>query len=1221
MKRWTKRAVALLLVSVMLAAMIPAGIFTASALNYDKSEFSIANLSDWNAVAACTENFAGKTVKLTANFDAGGQTLPPLFTTFAGTFDGQGFTISNFQVSHALIAQQTTAGAVIKNLNVNGMLNGTENVASGMLVQSHDGTGSLTVSNITVNGSVTAWGMQTGGLYGLVTLNDGASASFENIQVNASVNDTRDSESGTPSHGCVSAGGVVGTYEPKGKATLSLKNVNVTGNVTAKTKAVGGVLGSVFTADSDEDLYAGGEITIANVNVTGNLSSAVTNSGTGVGGILGSFGGFKRDFGDYCVFDGELNINNCVVAGSIGNTCGLAQPISVGGILGTLAYGHAIVNVDHCLVKASFTNSLTQTNGTGAGLILGAGMCQTMSSLNVNNTVTTIADYSLIGTILAKEGKNVAWLVLNGKNLTSVATENTFSAWYYSNAITDASVLTVSADVANAMVKIKNGYVLRIGGQITALAVQDTVGNRTLTSADTYAIRFIGASHVSNIASASMEVVVRDTNTGVAFKRYEKACNLYDALNAYDVNGAKLIYYKATDFGAKKFLALTIGDIPAGVAYTFEFTPSYTTTAGLTVKAETVSIAYDASGKFLKEKEAFDVEALVLAPTVRVMSSNILNTDNSASAPNFSSLSHEQRMANMAEMFMFYQPDAIGLQEVFGGTTINSTATINMQQTLLSAMGSKYALVDFTNKVALTSHWTPIMYQKEKWTVIDKDIADDAGVEYANAMHRWQWAVFQSKENSDWKFILLNLHGPNNNAGASYKDFQPTFFASVNQQIKLLESKYPGVAISVTGDFNQNGESTMLTTMTSGTGLKNTSSLTQNHEYNSVMIDHIFLSKDHATVEQWRQVNNMTLQASSDHLSVFADILLKKYVVKSPGSSMDWDEGVVMGSTYQINSTSNNIKVLGERCLPSSQTLYADWTASGLEFTADISEYSNVTFTANSTAPCYFKAYVDGALWKNGTSDYYTVNGKSEIVLAGISAGTHTVRLVKATGYLLGQAEISAVDVCGTIRATVDKDLYIEFLGDSISCGWGVVGANDGAYTSQDGTLAYPYLVAQNLNADYSILGLSGRGVVYGSDYNFDKNYLHASPARSTTEYGFERKADIVVINLGTNERGNHADTAEFEAGYVRLLENVFAKNGSDCIVYCLWGAMNDTYNTQIQSAIATYKASHPTANINTLVLATSTVASGAPSWGHPSVSDHAGYTTALTNALKSVIS
>jgi lysophospholipase L1-like esterase len=293
------------------------------------------------------------------------------------------------------------------------------------------------------------------------------------------------------------------------------------------------------------------------------------------------------------------------------------------------------------------------------------------------------------------------------------------------------------------------------------------------------------------------------------------------------------------------------------------------------------------------------------------------------------------------------------------------------------------------------------------------------------------------------------------------------------------------------------------------------------------------------------------------------------------------------------------------------------------EFNATIATPSNITFTANSTSSCYFKAYVDGQVWKNGDSDYYVVSGKTSIVLRNVPAGTHNIRVMKVTGYTIAQAELLDVTLAGTINKTApaDKDLYIEFLGDSISCGWGTIGGHTGAYTDQDGTLAYPYRVAEALGADYSIMALSGRGVVYGTDLNFDKNYLHASPSRSTAQYGFERQADIVVINLGTNDRGQHADANEFEAGYLRLLENVFAKNGSDCIVYCLWGAMNDTYNTQIQNAIATYKASHASAEIYTLELAASSVAGGEPSWGHPSIEDHTKYTTALENALKNVIS
>ncbi len=322
-----------------------------------------------------------------------------------------------------------------------------------------------------------------------------------------------------------------------------------------------------------------------------------------------------------------------------------------------------------------------------------------------------------------------------------------------------------------------------------------------------------------------------------------------------------------------------------------------------------------------------------------------------------------------------------------------------------------------------------------------------------------------------------------------------------------------------------------------------------------------------------------------------------------------------------MSDAAKGAKILGVRHLSDSQVVYTDWTCSGIEFIAEITELSDITVTASSTAPCYFKAYVDSALWKNGSSDYYTVNGESTIVLENVPVGTHTVRLVKATGYTLAQAELRKIEVCGSIRATADKELYIEFLGDSISCGWGVVGTHDGGYASQDGTLAYPYLVAEALNADYSIMGLSGRGVIHGTDLNFDKDYLKASPSRSDAEYGFGRKADVVVINLGTNDRGNHADTAAFEAAYETMLERIFAKNGDDCIVYCLWGAMNDTYNTQIQNAIASYKATHSTAQIYTLELPASTVAGGAPSWGHPSIEDHAGYTTLLTNALRTVIS
>lgn len=323
--------------------------------------------------------------------------------------------------------------------------------------------------------------------------------------------------------------------------------------------------------------------------------------------------------------------------------------------------------------------------------------------------------------------------------------------------------------------------------------------------------------------------------------------------------------------------------------------------------------------------------------------------------------------------------------------------------------------------------------------------------------------------------------------------------------------------------------------------------------------------------------------------------------------------------TYTLTEETAGIKVLGERRAKIDGCITMDWTGSGIEFNAEVNIQSTVSFTAKSTAPCYFKAYVDGDLWKNGESDYFTVGTTDTAVeLKDVPYGKHVIRLIKATGYTLALAQVSSVTLDGIISETAPakNDLYIEFLGDSITCGWGITGQFDGSYASQDGTQAYPYRIAQRLGADYSILGLSGCGVIVGG-LNFDQNYLHTSPSRSTEDqYDFARKADIVVINLGTNEQGTGASSSEFQAGYLRLLQNVFQKNGDDCVVYCLYGAMNDAFSTQIKNAINEYKQTHSDAKIHTLSLVRSTTPGGNPTWGHPGYGDNTKYVFALEAKL-----
>lgn len=320
-------------------------------------------------------------------------------------------------------------------------------------------------------------------------------------------------------------------------------------------------------------------------------------------------------------------------------------------------------------------------------------------------------------------------------------------------------------------------------------------------------------------------------------------------------------------------------------------------------------------------------------------------------------------------------------------------------------------------------------------------------------------------------------------------------------------------------------------------------------------------------------------------------------------------------STFALNSDTKGIKILGERCLYSATQLNCDWTGSGLEMDV-MHEGGDMVFTAAATGDCYFRTYVDGVVWKDAEgSVYHTVTAASkQIIMKNVPVGRHRIKIIKVTGYTLARAQIFNVKFAGSIIETPpeDKDLYIEFVGDSICCGWGTIGEHQGAYTDQDGTLAYPLKVAERLNADYSVTALSGQGLLMGNP-GMTNGYLYASALRSTEqEYAFERKADIVVINIGTNDYSRQTqysiDAEKFKTAYVNFLKTVMEKNGPDCKIYCLYNTMNDTFYNAILSACQ--EVCGGSNEIYTLKMERTAS-------GHPTVQEHEKYTAVLVEALK----
>ena len=173
---------------------------------------------------------------------------------------------------------------------------------------------------------------------------------------------------------------------------------------------------------------------------------------------------------------------------------------------------------------------------------------------------------------------------------------------------------------------------------------------------------------------------------------------------------------------------------------------------------------------------------------------------------------------------------------------------------------------------------------------------------------------------------------------------------------------------------------------------------------------------------------------------------------------------------------------------------------------------------------------------------------------------------------------------------TAKKSLSIEFIGDSITCAYGVEGKDqyEAFRTDTENFMkSYAYLTAQMLDADYSAVSYSGYGVVSGyttGERNAESlvpdcydlvgklpDYAEAWDFDSHTN-------DVVVINLGTNDSSYLSQDFdgrkdEFTTAYTAFLKQVREKNPKAAII-CTMGTMGgeDLYPL-IQQAITDYTA------------------------------------------------
>ena len=206
------------------------------------------------------------------------------------------------------------------------------------------------------------------------------------------------------------------------------------------------------------------------------------------------------------------------------------------------------------------------------------------------------------------------------------------------------------------------------------------------------------------------------------------------------------------------------------------------------------------------------------------------------------------------------------------------------------------------------------------------------------------------------------------------------------------------------------------------------------------------------------------------------------------------------------------------------------------------------------------------------------------------------VRLIKLSEGTQSLMALQEIVTDGEIAPLPNKPLKMEFIGDSITCGYGVEGKSENetfTTATENVTKGYAWLTAEALDADAVMTCFSGHGIISG--YTGDpavqntaelvppyyekegRNSFRLPSGRLVEEIPRDFSAfrpDYIVLNLGTNdlswcgtdrERGR-----QFAQLYAEFLKTV-RKDNPEARILCALGVMGTGLNPMMQQAAEAY--------------------------------------------------
>ncbi len=237
--------------------------------------------------------------------------------------------------------------------------------------------------------------------------------------------------------------------------------------------------------------------------------------------------------------------------------------------------------------------------------------------------------------------------------------------------------------------------------------------------------------------------------------------------------------------------------------------------------------------------------------------------------------------------------------------------------------------------------------------------------------------------------------------------------------------------------------------------------------------------------------------------------------------------------------TDPNIKYIGRWDTSSSSTAVSYWPGA----------YFKTSFTGRTV-----KIKLGGAvnifasIDKKADTFYANANGTVNLTPTPLAAGTHTLRVATYSEHDVLKFQGLLLDAGAKTVMPVISSKLVEFVGDSITAG---------ATTTKHALSDYAWLVGEQLGVEHTQIAQGGiclsdstacasTGIGMSSQFfKLQTVYFPNSPNWDFSRY----QANVVVINLGTNDSGHHISDTAFQATYVAFIKKIRTKYPSAAIL------------------------------------------------------------------------